>query len=158
MPALKIPINNAAISTMGHNPYAQPATDTLSLVKASSVSGLFRRVLKMVSSPGSGFRRGLGVTSFLSLQIAAGAAKPARQPKRISRVTAWNDIRHFKANVAPRHRIWRTNMGEVIRFVSKAELERARLIREARARYDSIFPPADPESQQRDVKNELAES
>jgi hypothetical protein len=39
MPALKIPINNAAISTMGHNPYAQPATDTLSLVKASSVSG-----------------------------------------------------------------------------------------------------------------------
>ena len=49
-------------------------------------------------------------------------------------------------------------MGEVIRFVSKAELERARLIREARARYDSIFPPADPESQQRDVKNELAES
>ena len=34
-------------------------------------------------------------------------------------------------------------MGEVIRFVPKSELERARLIREARARYDSIFPPAD---------------
>jgi hypothetical protein len=48
-------------------------------------------------------------------------------------------------------------MGEVIRFVSKAELERARLIREARARYDSIFPPAES-GQQRDVKNELAES
>ena len=49
-------------------------------------------------------------------------------------------------------------MGEVIRFVSKAELERARLIREARARYDSIFPPADSENEQRNAKNELAES
>jgi len=36
------------------------------------------------------------------------------------------------------------DMGEVIRFVSKSERERARLIREARAIYDSIFPPADP--------------
>jgi hypothetical protein len=35
-------------------------------------------------------------------------------------------------------------MGEVIQFIPKAELERARLIREARAIYDSIFPPADP--------------
>jgi len=35
------------------------------------------------------------------------------------------------------------SMGEVIRFVPKAELERARLIREARAIYDSIFPPND---------------
>ena len=43
-------------------------------------------------------------------------------------------------------------MGEVIRFVSKSELERARLIREARAIYDSIFPPAaaDTASEQRD--------
>jgi hypothetical protein len=104
------------------------------------------------------FRAGLGVTSFLSPSNCRRGCKPAQQPKRISRVTAWNDIRHFIANVAPRHRIWRTNMGEVIRFVSKAELERARLIQEARARYDSIFPPADSGSQQRDVKTELAES
>jgi hypothetical protein len=34
-------------------------------------------------------------------------------------------------------------MGEVIRFVSKSERERIRLIQEARANYDSIFPPAD---------------
>jgi hypothetical protein len=40
-------------------------------------------------------------------------------------------------------------MGEVIRFVPKSELERARLIRVARAIYDSIFP-ADPISEQRD--------
>jgi len=39
-------------------------------------------------------------------------------------------------------------MGEVIRFVSRSERERARLIREARAIYDSVFPPADPVSVQ----------
>jgi hypothetical protein len=33
-------------------------------------------------------------------------------------------------------------MGEVIQFVSKSERERARLVRQARAIYDSIFPPA----------------
>ena len=38
-------------------------------------------------------------------------------------------------------------MGEIIRFVPKSERERARLVREARALYDSIFPPADPVSE-----------
>ena len=37
-------------------------------------------------------------------------------------------------------------MGEVIRFISKSERERTRLIREARAIYDSVFPPSDPVS------------
>jgi len=37
-------------------------------------------------------------------------------------------------------------MGEVIQFVSRSERERLRLIREARAMYDSVFPPADPAS------------
>jgi hypothetical protein len=41
-------------------------------------------------------------------------------------------------------------MGQVIRFIPKSERERARLIRDARAIYDSIFPPADPESEQGD--------
>jgi hypothetical protein len=41
-------------------------------------------------------------------------------------------------------------MGEVIRFIPKSERERARLIREAREIYDSIFPPADPVSGQQD--------
>ena len=41
-------------------------------------------------------------------------------------------------------------MGEVIRFIPKAERERLRLIREARARYESIFPSADPVSKQPD--------
>ena len=34
-------------------------------------------------------------------------------------------------------------MGEVIQFIPKAERERLRLIREARANYDSVFPPAE---------------
>jgi hypothetical protein len=34
-------------------------------------------------------------------------------------------------------------MGEIAGFVSKSELDRLRLIREARAIYDSIFPPND---------------
>jgi hypothetical protein len=34
-------------------------------------------------------------------------------------------------------------MGNVVEFVPKSELERLRLIREARAIYNSIFPPAD---------------
>jgi hypothetical protein len=34
-------------------------------------------------------------------------------------------------------------MGEIIRFIPKCELERARLVREARAIYNSIFPPTD---------------
>ncbi|QIG91010.1 MULTISPECIES: hypothetical protein [unclassified Bradyrhizobium] len=33
-------------------------------------------------------------------------------------------------------------MGEIIRFISKSERERARLIREARANYERIFPSA----------------
>ncbi len=41
-------------------------------------------------------------------------------------------------------------MGEVIRFVSKSERERIRLIREARALYESVFPSADPVGEQRD--------
>lgn len=34
-------------------------------------------------------------------------------------------------------------MGEIVGFVSRTERERIRLIREARAIYDSIFPPID---------------
>ena len=39
-------------------------------------------------------------------------------------------------------------MGEALLFVTKSERERTRLIREAHAIYDSIFPPADPVSEQ----------
>jgi hypothetical protein len=35
-------------------------------------------------------------------------------------------------------------MGEIVQFIPKSERERARLIREARAIYESIFPSAEP--------------
>jgi len=41
-------------------------------------------------------------------------------------------------------------MGEVVRFIPKSDLDRVRLIREARAIYERIFPPADPVQEQRD--------
>jgi hypothetical protein len=39
--------------------------------------------------------------------------------------------------------VFGANMGEIIRFVTNSERERARLIREARRVYDNIFPTAD---------------
>jgi len=41
-------------------------------------------------------------------------------------------------------------MGEVIQFISKAERERLRLIREARAMYDGVFPSSDTVNEPRD--------
>ena len=41
-------------------------------------------------------------------------------------------------------------MDEFFRFISKTERERVRLIREARAIYDSIFPPANPVNEQQE--------
>jgi hypothetical protein len=43
-------------------------------------------------------------------------------------------------------------MGEVVRLISKSELERTRLIKEARAIYESIFPPTNPVGEPRDPK------
>jgi hypothetical protein len=40
-------------------------------------------------------------------------------------------------------------MGEVIQFVSKSERERLRLVQEARARYESVFPSAAAVNDQR---------
>jgi hypothetical protein len=50
----------------------------------------------------------------------------------------------------PFSKMFGANIGEVIRFIPRSERERARLVREARARYDSIFPLADPAREQRD--------
>jgi hypothetical protein len=46
-------------------------------------------------------------------------------------------------------------MGEVVRFILKSERERTRLIREARAIYDSIFPLADPIRERQDFLRSL---
>jgi hypothetical protein len=47
-------------------------------------------------------------------------------------------------------------MGEIIQFVPRSERERARLIRQARANYDSIFPSADPASEQQRAGQETS--
>jgi hypothetical protein len=54
-----------------------------------------------------------------------------------------NDQRHSKSVCFPREG-QEAGMGEVVQFVSKSERERMRLIREARAIYDSIFPSEAP--------------
>ena len=46
-------------------------------------------------------------------------------------------------------------MGEIVRFTPKSELERARLIAEARAIYDSIFPPAVPDRARQDDEDSV---
>jgi hypothetical protein len=43
-------------------------------------------------------------------------------------------------------------MGEVIQFVPRSELERNRLIQEARANYERIFPSADQTSERQTPK------
>lgn len=47
-----------------------------------------------------------------------------------------------------------TPVENIVRFVSKSELERERLIREARAIYDSIFPPVTSAGVQDDDQTE----
>jgi hypothetical protein len=42
-------------------------------------------------------------------------------------------------------------MGDVIRFIPMSERERIRLIREARAIYESVFPPVDPAGKRREI-------
>jgi hypothetical protein len=49
-------------------------------------------------------------------------------------------------------------MGEVIRFVTRAELERMRLSRERRGRNGSILPSAASVEEPHDQKSELADS
>jgi hypothetical protein len=61
----------------------------------------------------------------------------------------WNDVRHRIIKASFNLGLVQ-EMGEVIRFVPKSELERARLIREARAIYESVFPPEAPRSEEQD--------
>ena len=60
----------------------------------------------------------------------------------------WHEVR-IKSDAFPQANPGE-HVGEVVQFVPKSDLERARLIREARAIYDSIFPPADRVSEQQE--------
>jgi hypothetical protein len=64
--------------------------------------------------------------------------------------SVWHDVCHVIVGASAPISALEPQMGEVIRFVPKSEIERARLIREARAIYDRIFPAADSADAQRD--------
>jgi hypothetical protein len=55
-------------------------------------------------------------------------------------------------DAAERGTLQEANMGEVVQFIPKAERERIRLIREARAIYDSVFPSTNSVNEQRDTR------
>jgi hypothetical protein len=86
------------------------------------------------------------VTGILSLRTAVRGANRSRAPQ-----STWHDECDLKAEGISSLGLERA-MGEVIRFVPKSELERARLIREARAIYDGIFPPDSASEQRDDIK------
>ena len=69
-----------------------------------------------------------------------------------------NDDSHFTAGHKAQTDIGERNMGEVIRFVSRAELERMRLSRGSRTRDNSMLPPAVSVSAPREQKSELVDS
>ena len=56
--------------------------------------------------------------------------------------TDWRNISNFRLG---------EQMGEVIQFIPKRDLERARLIQEARAIYESIFPSETTHCNNRDL-------
>jgi len=59
------------------------------------------------------------------------------------------EVMHVPSTSAGEH------VGEIVRLVPKSELERARLIAEARAIYDSIFPPAAPDRAPQDTEERV---
>jgi hypothetical protein len=61
----------------------------------------------------------------------------------------WHAISILYRRIVP---VLERTLGEVVRFIPKSDLERARLIREARAIYETIFPPAAPVGAERDSK------
>jgi hypothetical protein len=73
--------------------------------------------------------------AFYSLVTACGASKSASRAY---------------VKIYDGHHLMGVNMGEVVRFVPKSERERIRLIREAGAIYESVFPPAAPVNEQSD--------
>jgi len=78
------------------------------------------------------------------------SGKCNRQPVQMFLRTLWHDVRIVAG--AFLRALERAQMGEIVRFVPKAELERARLIRQAREIYESIFPQADAGNEPRDYK------
>jgi hypothetical protein len=65
--------------------------------------------------------------------------KSARDPN------FWVGGHESRDGIVPNFLPWSAD-GEVVQFIPKRDLERVRLIQEARAIYERIFPPEDPAS------------
>jgi hypothetical protein len=156
MPALKSPINTAVNSIM-----VRILTPSPHWLHGKSIRpDLFQNDFV---APGKWFRRLIQqfqrrrLTSFLSRRLHRRGCKPDQECRRIWKATAWTDIRHFIAGRKTRSGHRRRNMGEVIKFVSRAELERMRLARIARTKSGGLLQSATSVSEQV-LKNELADS
>jgi hypothetical protein len=77
--------------------------------------------------------------------------RPTPKPRAVavSLASGWHNVRMYWTQTVPG---MERPLGEIVRFISKSDLERARLIREARAIYESIFPPVAPVSEPRNPK------
>src|SRR5690242_19671105 len=77
--------------------------------------------------------------SYALTVVPRGLSETPAQDSRIrfNAANDWHDVRMNGVTLTSHEGV---RMGDVIRFVSKADLERARLVREARANYESVFP------------------
>src|SRR5437660_11227051 len=112
----------------------------------------------MVSSPGFSSSSALSPTQgsqvFYPAAFAGRGCKPDEECRRLWEATAWTDVGHFITGARPDRKGWRRNRGEVIKVVSRAELERMRLDRATLTRNGGLLPPAASTGKQRDRKGE----
>jgi hypothetical protein len=126
------------------------------LIKCDSEKRMIDEQLRAVVAPvadalalsSSPFRRSVeaGQTEVHEFLIPGLLPAGLQQRRRMPHV--WNDLYHVIVRLILLTETLGAKMGEVIRFIPKSERDRTRLIREARAIYDSIFPATDPVSAQ----------
>ena len=77
---------------------------------------------------------------------------PSRGKSSVVFLSSWNDTRHLKRQGT---QFWSRRWVKSFDLFQRSELERARLVREARAIYDSMFPGVDAISEQGNDKTPL---
>ena len=104
-------------------------------MSASEINGLAGLIQRS-------FYENAAVTNFLSLPLLPIGGANLRGTQISG--PGWHDIGHGIVRIS----CLGAHMGEVVQFIPKRDLERVRLIREARAIYERIFPPEAPASLQ----------
>ena len=160
-PALKSPIKTAVSSIMARILHTQPALVTslryqpvcFRMISSRSENGF---VARFCSS--SARSRTQGSRVFYPAVFTVRGCKPDQGCRRIWKATAWTDVSHCIAGATDGLNDRRRNVGEVIKFVSRAELERMRLNRIARTRSGGLMTAAASVAEAQDRKSELADS